>query len=74
MCRYTEETAASKLPYALVGQKLAVKLTESALKRHSVFHGIFVEKGKDGIDEHCISGDLGMHVQSFTLKFYHNKI
>ena len=74
MCRYTKETASSKLPYALVGQKFADKLTDSALKKHSVFHGIFVEKGKDSIDEHCISGDFGMHIQCFTLKFYHNKI
>ena len=60
MCRYTKETDITKLPYALVGRKLAKDLHDAALYKYSVFHGIYVDKGGDYLDQYC-RGQKGMY-------------
>ncbi len=61
MCRYTKEDDASKLPYALIGKKLADELTRAALNKYSVFHGIYIDKGGEYLDKYCV-GRKGMYV------------
>ncbi len=52
MCRYTKEEDPTKLPYALIGPKLAKELCLAA-KKYSVFHGLYVDKGGNFLDHHC---------------------
>ncbi len=52
-----------KLPYALVGRKLAQDLLHSATKKtdpSSVFHGMYLDKGGKYLDYQCV-GDPSMH-------------
>ena len=53
MCRYTKEEDPTKLPYALIGPKLAKELRLAAEKKYSVFHGMYVDKGGKLLDHQC---------------------